>query len=138
MIEDISHVTFIIADLEKSSNLFKDIFYAEEVYDSSAKNFSYSREKFFIIGNKWLVLMEGKSLNQRSYNHLAFKIDDENYDELFEKIKKYGLEIKVSRKRIETDSKSIYFYDYDNHLFEFHTGTLEERLLGCNKILKND
>lgn len=55
-----------------------------------------------------------------------------------EKIKKYDLEIKPSQKRVEADSRSIYFYDYDNHLFEFHTGTLEERLLGYNEIIKND
>jgi catechol 2,3-dioxygenase-like lactoylglutathione lyase family enzyme len=46
MIEGISHMTFIVQDIEKSSELFKEIFSAVEVYDSSGKNFSYSREKF--------------------------------------------------------------------------------------------
>ncbi len=32
------------------------------------------------------------------------------------------------RSRVESEGRSIYFYDYDNHLFELHTGTLEERL----------
>lgn len=138
MIEGISHITFIVKDLEKSSNLFKDIFDAQEVYDSSEKNFSYTREKFFLISNQWIALMEGKSLHERSYNHVAFKIAEKDYEKLFKKIERYGLEIEESRKRIEADSKSIYFYDYDNHLFEFHTGTLDERLIGYHDVLKNN
>jgi hypothetical protein len=32
------------------------------------------------------------------------------------------------RKRVEGEARSTYFYDYDNHLFELHTGTLRERI----------
>ena len=39
-----------------------------------------------------------------------------------------GLEIRESRPRVEGEGHSLYFYDDDNHLFELHTGTLEERL----------
>jgi uncharacterized LabA/DUF88 family protein len=32
------------------------------------------------------------------------------------------------RSRMPEEGESIYFYDYDHHLFELHTGTLEARL----------
>lgn len=83
MIKGISHITFIVKDLEKSTNFLTQIFDAKEVYSSGNKTFSISKEKFFLINKTWIAIMEGDSL---------------------------------------------YFYDYDNHLFEIHTGTLEKRL----------
>jgi hypothetical protein len=35
---------------------------------------------------------------------------------------------KASRSRGAGEGYSIYFYDFDNHLFELHTGSLPERL----------
>jgi fosfomycin resistance protein FosX len=32
------------------------------------------------------------------------------------------------RARFEGEGDPLYLYDYDNHLFELHTGTLEQRL----------
>jgi hypothetical protein len=32
------------------------------------------------------------------------------------------------RGRIEGEGASLYFHDYDNHLFELHAGTLDGRL----------
>ncbi len=30
--------------------------------------------------------------------------------------------------RVEGEGRSLYFHDHDNHLFEVHAGTLDERL----------
>lgn len=128
MIESISHVTFIVKDVERSADLFSSVFNAEEVYDSSDKNFSLTYEKFFLIGGTWIAIMEGNPISERSYNHIAFKIPDSDFDDYIRKIRESGLEIIEGRNRIKGEARSIYFYDYDNHLFELHTGTLSERL----------
>jgi hypothetical protein len=44
------------------------------------------------------------------------------------RIKSLGLDVRESRPRVEGEGRSIYFHDADNHLFELHTGTLQERL----------
>lgn len=88
------------------------------------------QEKIFLINHLWIVLMEGNSLKEKTYNHIAFKIKPEDFDQYVKRIKQLGLEIKEGRPRVAAESKSIYFYDFDNHLFELHTGTLEKRLKG--------
>ncbi|MBE9048528.1 FosX/FosE/FosI family fosfomycin resistance thiol transferase [Pleurocapsales cyanobacterium LEGE 10410] len=128
MIEGISHITFVVQDLEKSSRLFQEIFDANEVYSSGEKTHSLSREKFFLIGDTWIAIMEGDSLTERTYNHIAFKVSKEEFDTYVQRIKKLGLDIRKERSRIDGEGQSIYFYDYDNHLFEIHTGTLRSRL----------
>lgn len=105
-----------------------ELFDARVVYSSEDKKFSISRERFFIIGGQWIVLMEGDALLNRTYNHIAFKIRDDEYEIYEQRIKNLGLEIKRARPRIIGEGRSIYFYDYDNHLFELHTGTLTQRL----------
>ncbi|MGE5415439.1 MAG: FosX/FosE/FosI family fosfomycin resistance hydrolase [Acidobacteriota bacterium] len=128
MIEGISHLTFIVKDLERSAQFFKAIFNAEEIYDSGENTFSLSKEKYLSMGGLWICIMEGESLSERTYNHIAFKIPDEELGMYEARIKALGLEIRPSRPRVEGEGQSLYFYDYDNHLFELHTGTLTERL----------
>lgn len=129
MIESVSHITFIVKDVERMAQFLRAIFDAEEIYDSAGKNFSISYEKFFLIGGTWVAVMEGESLPAHSYNHVAFKVSDSEFDEYVSRVKQLGVEIKPGRVRLEGEARSIYFYDYDNHLFELHTGTLRERLL---------
>jgi catechol 2,3-dioxygenase-like lactoylglutathione lyase family enzyme len=126
--EGISHITFIVKDLEKTSTFFKNIFDAEEVYSSGDKMFSIAKEKFFLIGNQWIAIMEGEALKERTYNHIAFKIKDEEFALYEERVKAMGVDYKPPRTRVEGEGQSLYFYDFDNHLFELHTGTLSERL----------
>ena len=132
MISGISHITFIVENLVKATIFFEEIFEAKEVYYSGENYFSVSKEKFFLINNLWIAVMEGNQI-ERSYNHIAFKIDELDYEMYLNRIEKLGLEIKKGRSRDMEEGRSIYFYDYDNHLFELHTGTIENRLLYYNK-----
>ena len=128
MIEGLSHITFIVADLDRMEELLVTVFAARKVYDSGARTFSHSEERFFVIGELWIATMKGDAMIERSYNHVAFKIADADYDGYLERIKTLGLDIREARQRIEGEGRSIYFHDYDNHLFELHTGTLNQRL----------
>ncbi len=128
MIEGISHITFIVQDLEKMKHVIVEVLGGEEVYSSGDETFSVSKEKFFLVNGLWIAAMEDESLNMRTYNHVAFKVQPDDLPRYKSAIERLGLEMKESRPRVEGEGHSIYFYDYDNHMFELHTGTLEERL----------
>ncbi|WP_348920908.1 FosX/FosE/FosI family fosfomycin resistance hydrolase [Enterococcus rotai] len=130
----ISHVTFIVQDLEKATLFFETIFDAKEVYSSGVDTFSIAQEKFFLIDDLWIAVMQGEPLPTKTYNHIAFKITESDYETYLDKINSLGLEIRASRPRIAGEASSIYFYDFDNHLFELHTGTLAERLEGYQSV----
>lgn len=120
-------MTFICKDLNKSADLFRELFGAVEIYSSDKKKFSISKEKFFLIGDIWIALMEGQPI-ERSYNHVAFQIREEDLVLFEDKIRALGLDIAPCRPRQPEEGQSLYFYDYDNHLFELHTGDLATRL----------
>lgn len=126
-IKGISHITFICRDLDKTADLFKRLFNAEEIYSSSNTIFSLSREKFFNIAGIWIAIMEGEPI-EKTYNHVAFAVTEEDLKLFEQEIKKLGLTILPDRQRDDAEGKSLYFYDYDNHLFELHAGDLDTRL----------
>jgi len=128
VIEGLSHVTFVVRDLDRMTRILTGIFGAREVYASGDETFSVAREKFFRVGDLWIAVMEGKPLPSRTYNHVAFKIEDAEFEAYEAKVKAMGLEIRPPRQRLPGEGRSLYFYDDDNHLFELHTGTLAERL----------
>jgi len=128
MIEGLSHITLITSDLARMSLIMSQVLDGREIYSSGEDTFSHSREKFFIVGGQWIAIMEGEGLPSRSYNHIAFKIAATTIDTYRGRIERLGLDLRESRPRVEGEGHSLYFYDHDNHLFELHTGTLEERL----------
>jgi fosfomycin resistance protein FosX len=128
MIEGVSHLTFIVRDLERMTRILVDVLGATEIYASGDARFSIAREKFFLAGGVWIAIMEGEPMARRGYDHVAFKIGRDDLAGCRSAILRLGLEIRESRPRVDGEGDSIYFYDHDNHLFELHTGTLEERL----------
>jgi fosfomycin resistance protein FosX len=128
MIEGLSHITFIVKDLDRASDFMRTVFDAKEVYSNDEKRFSHSKEKFFLINGLWFAIMEGASLSEKTYNHIAFKVAGKDFIKYSERVTALGLEVLNDRSRINGEGKSLYFYDHDNHLFELHTGTLEQRL----------
>lgn len=136
MIESVSHITFVVKDLERTTSLYKELFGAKEVYYSGDQLHSISKERFFIIGGQWIAVMENKEILNKTYHHVAFKISEEDVDYYQHKIKQLNLEMKKPRPRIKGEGYSIYFYDYDNNFFELHTGTLNERLAAYQNVDK--
>lgn len=124
----LSHITLIVRDLNRTAKLLEAVLHAQEVYSSGSDTFSISKEKFFLVGDLWLCIMEGEPLSDRSYNHIAFRIDEDDLEDCIKRIESAGAEIRLGRPRVEGEGRSVYFFDYDNHLFELHTGSLSERL----------
>jgi catechol 2,3-dioxygenase-like lactoylglutathione lyase family enzyme len=128
MIKGLSHITFVVKDLKNMSRLLTAIFDAREVYDSGPETFSIAPEKYFLVNGIWIAIIEGDSSTSRSYHHVAFQIHDDDFEDYADRIESLGIEILPGRDRNPSEGRSLYFYDYDNHLFELHTGTLKDRL----------
>ena len=124
----LSHITFIVRDLDRMQQILERVFGARCVYDSGAVQFSLSEERFFLIGETWVAIMKGEPLPGRTYNHVAFRVSESDLEHRRAEIAGLGLEMRPERPRVPGEGRSIYFYGPDNHLFELHTGTLEERL----------
>ncbi|WP_299079523.1 FosX/FosE/FosI family fosfomycin resistance hydrolase [uncultured Ruegeria sp.] len=121
-------MTFIVSDLDKMEEMLTSVLDAKKIYDSGEKTFSLSKERFFGIGGVWVTTMEGEPLAEKTYNHVAFKMAADEYDDRLQRIQALGLEVREGRSRVDGEGHSIYFYDHDNHMFELHSGSLDERL----------
>jgi fosfomycin resistance protein FosX len=134
MISGLSHITFMVRDLEKMAHIIVEVFGGCEVYASGAKQYSLSPEKFFDVGGMWVAIMQGDALPTRTYNHIAFNVTPEQLAKAKLAIKALGLDLHEPRPRVSGEGQSLYFHDYDNHLFELHTGTLSARLAAYKKL----
>jgi catechol 2,3-dioxygenase-like lactoylglutathione lyase family enzyme len=128
MSSGLSHVIFLISDLDRMQIILEQVLHARCIYRSGARHFSVAPERFFLVGQTWVATMLGDPLAQRSYNHVAFQVLESDLDARRAAITSLGLDIRAGRPRVSGEGQSIYFYTPDNHLIELHAGTLEQRL----------
>lgn len=110
LVSGLSHITLVVQDLERTTTFLKNIFDAEEIYASGEVTFSLSKEKFFLIAGLWVCIMEGDSLQERTYNHIAFEIQAEEIEKYLQRIEAVGAEIRPARTRVAGEGHSIYFF----------------------------
>ncbi|MGU3470433.1 metallothiol transferase FosB [Paenibacillus sp. D51F] len=124
-LDGINHICFSVSDLDRSIAFYAEAFGAKLV----AKGRSLA---YFDLGGLWIALNEEKGIPREeirlSYTHLAFSMQAVELDHAIRRLEAIGAEVLPGRERDERDRGSVYFRDPDGHLFEFHSGTLQDRL----------
>lgn len=120
MLESISHVALVVKDPARTAALFHDLFDARMVERQDDEG---HLETFVRLGGAWIVLVGAPVQRTRTGDHIAFHAAAEIIEATVSKLQTLGREFVRARS-----NRALYFFDYDDHVFELNTEDIDEEL----------
>jgi catechol 2,3-dioxygenase-like lactoylglutathione lyase family enzyme len=120
MLDSISHIALVVKDPAKTAALFHDLF---SVRPLERKDEEGHLETFLRLGGTWIALVGAPVQRPRTGDHIAFKATPEVLEATAARLQAMGREF--IRARANT---ALYFFDYDDHVFELDTEDINEEL----------
>lgn len=122
MLESISHIALVVKEPARTAALFHDLFGARMVEREDDEG---HLETFVRLGGVWIVLVGAPVQRARTGDHIAFHATPEVLEAIVGKLQALGREFIRARS-----NKALYFFDYDDHVFELDTEDLDKELGG--------
>jgi catechol 2,3-dioxygenase-like lactoylglutathione lyase family enzyme len=120
MLESISHIALVVKDPARTAGLFRDLFSARAVERADDDG---HLETFVRLGGIWVVLVAAPVQRARTGDHIAFRASPEVLEATVAKLQAMGREFIRARA-----NRALYFFDYDDHVFELDAEDLDEEL----------
>jgi len=122
MLESISHIALVVSDPARTAGLFHDLFSARVTEREDTEG---HRETFVRLGGVWMVLVGAAVQRARTGDHIAFRATPEILESTVAKLQAMGREFIRARS-----NRALYFFDYDDHVFELDTEDIDKELGG--------
>lgn len=122
MLGPISHVALIVQNPARTAGFLRDLFEAPVLKRRDTEGHD---ETFIRLGVTWFALVGADVKRERTGDHVAFRVARETIPLMADKLKAKGREFILSKS-----GTSMYFFDFDNHLFELDSSDQEQELNG--------
>lgn len=122
MLEAISHIALVVKDPGSTAALFRDLFDARVV---ERKDDEGHLETLVRLGGIWIVLVGAPVERARTGDHIAFRATPEILEATVARLQALGREFIRARS-----NRALYFFDYDDHVFELDAEDIDAGLAG--------
>ena len=122
MLESISHIALVVKDPARTAALFRDLFDTRVVERDDDDG---HLETFVRLGGTWIVLVGAPVERARTGDHIALRATPEILEATVVRLQAMGREFIRARS-----DRALYFFDYDDHVFELDTEDIEKELGG--------
>ena len=122
MLESLSHIALVVTDPRRTAALFHDLFGARPIEREDDEG---HLETFVRLGGIWIVLVGAPVQRARTGDHVAFHATPAILEATAAKLQTMGREFVRARA-----NRALYFFDYDDHVFELSAEDLDEELGG--------
>ena len=122
MLGPIAHIALIVRDPARTAEFLRDVFAVPVLRRTDAEGHD---ETFLRLGGTWFALIGADVERQRTGDHIAFHVARETIPLVAGRLKSKGCEFILSES-----GTSLYFFDFDNHVFELDCSDREQELNG--------